>query len=229
LGVNCWITGISDSPGNGDVDDGTTTLLSAPYDMSGAVNPTVSYSRWFTNDQGGSPGDPTDSFRIDVSNDDGQNWTSLEQIGAGTPLQWVPVSHALPVAATDEIRFRFTTADLGDGSLVEAGIDEFALIDPGQACLQCTQPPAQTLCTITVDINGDDIVVDWSSNPVGTRAVIYQINGCGSSERIKLGTSDGNFFVHEAAALSQDAFSYRVTFVDECGNEQAFCGSTACP
>ena len=34
---------------------------------------------------------------------------------------------------------------------------------------------------------------------------------------------------HEAAALSDAAFNYRVTFVDECGNEQAFCGTTDCP
>jgi hypothetical protein len=229
-GVNCWITGLSESPGNGDVDDGTTTLLSAAYDMSGAVNPTVAYSRWFTNDQGGSPGDPTDTFRIDVSNDDGQNWTSLEQIGEGTPLAWVPVSLALPVAPTSEVRFRFTSSDLGSGSLVEAGIDEFGLIDAGQACLQCTEPPTETLCTISVNRFGDDdILVDWSTNPVGTRAVIYHVTGCGSSQRVKLGTSEGISFVHESAALSVESFNYRVTFVDECGNEQAFCGTTDCP
>jgi subtilisin family serine protease len=228
LGVNCWITGISPSPGNGDVDDGTTTLLSAAYDMSIAVNPTVVYSRWFTNDQGGSAGDPTDTFRVDVSNDDGQNWTSLEEVGAGTPLAWVPVELALPVAPTSQIRLRFTAADLGAGSLVEAGIDEFGLVDDGQACEQCTQPP-QTLCEISVNRDRDDIVVDWGVNPVGTRAVIYHVSGCDSSERIKLGTTLDSFFVHEAAALSNDAFNYRVTFVDKCGNEQAFCGTTDCP
>jgi hypothetical protein len=229
-GVNCWITQLSSSPGNGDVDDGTTTLLSAKYDMSGMFNPTVSYSRWFTNDQGGSSGDPTDTFRVDVSNDDGNNWTSLEEVGAGTPLSWQPVSYSVPIAGTDEMRFRFSTADLGAGSLVEAGIDEFRLIDGGQACLQCTEPALSTLCTIDVERSGnDDILVDWSANPVGTRAVIYQVNGCGTSARYKLGTSEGNTFLHENAVLSTQPFSYRVTFVDECGNEVGFCGATDCP
>jgi hypothetical protein len=228
-GVNCWITGLLASPGNGDVDDGTTTLLSAAYDASIAVNPTVTYSRWFTNDRGGSPGDPTDTFRIDVSNDDGQNWTSLEEVGAGTPLAWVPVQLALPVAATSQIRFRFTAADLGDGSLVEAGIDEFGIVDGGQACEQCTVQPAQTLCQISIGRDRDDIVVDWSVNPVETRAVVYHVGGCDESQRVKLGTTLDSSFTHVGAALSLDAFNYRVTFVDECGNEVAFCGTTDCP
>jgi len=229
LGANCWVTGIAGGAGNGDVDDGTTTLLSAAYDMTGAVNPAVAYSRWFTNDRGGSTGDATDSLHVDVSNDDGQSWTEVEEVGAGTPLAWVPVSHVLPVAPTSQMRFRFSAADLGSGSLVEALIDEFALVDAGQACEQCTEPPTETLCSISIDHDGDDIRVDWSVNPVGTRAVVYHVTGCDPADRVKLGTSLGNEFVHENAALSGEAFNYRVTFVDECGNEQAFCGVTDCP
>ncbi len=227
-GTNCWITGLSPSPSNGDVDDGTTTLLSAPYDLSGAVAPVVEYSRWFTNDKGGSPGDLTDVFSVAVSNDDGQNWTPLETVGAGTPLAWVPVAHALPLAPTSAVRFRFTAADLGAGSLVEAAIDEFRLVDSGQACLQCAEPPAQTLCQISVSREGDDVRIDWSTNPVAGRAVVYRITGCGTQDRVKLGTSDGNSFLHESAAASNEFFQYRVTFVDACGNELPFCGTTDC-
>lgn len=228
-GVNCWITGLAGGQGNGDVDNGTTTLLSALYDLSGATNPGVGYYQWFTNDRGGSPGDPTDTFRVDVSNDDGQNWTPLDETGEGTPLAWVPVSLALPIAGTSEMRFRFTAADLGDGSLVEAGVDEFQLIDVGQGCEICTEPPVQTLCTLSVIQDGDDVRVDWSTNPVDTRAVVYHVTGCDAGDHLKLGSSDGDFFIHEDAMLSAQPFNYRVTFVDECGNEQAFCGTTDCP
>ena len=228
-GVNCWITGLLGGSGNGDVDSGTTTLLSSAYDLSATTNVEVRYARWFTNDRGGAPGEATDTFRIDVSDDDGQNWTSLEEIGAGTPLSWESIALPLPVAGTHQMRFRFTAADIGEGSLVEAGIDEFQLVDPGQACLQCDNPPAQTLCEITVQKAGDDIRVDWTGKPDGTRAVIYQINGCGATQRIKLGTTIDNFFVHEASALSAEPYSYRVTFVDECGNEVEFCGENDCP
>jgi hypothetical protein len=228
-GVNCWITGLLGGSGNGDVDGGTTTLLSAAYDMSNAQSPQVRYSRWFTNDRGGSPGDATDTFLVETSNDDGQSWSVLEEVGQGTPLAWVPVSLPLPVPGTDQMRFRFTARDLGEGSLVEAGIDEFELVDPGQACLQCGDPPPQTLCAISVSQAGDDIRLDWTGQPLGTRAVIYHVTGCESSERVRLGTSTSGSFLHQEAALSTEAFQYRVTFVDECGEEQPFCGDNDCP
>jgi len=228
-GVNCWITELQGGSGNGDVDGGSTTLLSSLYDLSGSQNVEVRYSRWFTNDRGGSPGDATDSFRVDVSNDDGQSWTSLEEIGAGTPLSWEPAAVSMPIAGTDQVRFRFSAADLGAGSLVEAGIDEFRLVDPGQACMQCEAPPAQTLCEISVHKAGDDIRVDWTGKPDNTRAVVYEVSGCSTAQRLKVGTTLDNSFLHEDAALSAEPSFYRVTFVDECGNEVAFCGENDCP
>jgi hypothetical protein len=225
-GVNAWITGLAPSPGNGDVDDGTTTLVSQQYDIAGATDPVVRYARWFTNDLGGSPGDPTDTFKIEVSNNNGSDWTPLEEIGAGTPLAWVPVEIPLPVVPTDQMRFRFTAADLGAGSLVEAGVDDFSLVDVGQGCEGCGFVfPGP--CQIHVHKSDDDIVVDWGAD-VGRRVVVYQVTGCG--EMIKVGTvENASSFVHENAALSPDPFSYRVTSVDACGAEIAFCNATDCP
>jgi len=228
-GVNCWITELSATPSNGDVDNGTTTLVSATYDMSGATAPKVAYSRWFTNDRGSNPGEATDLLRVDVSNDGGAGWSPLEQVGAGTPLAWVPIDLPLPVAPTSQMRFRFIASDLGSGSAVEAGIDEFALIDDVSACQTCGELPPSTLCQIAVDRQGTDVLVSWSVNPVDTRAVIYHIGSCDPADRIKLGTSAGDFFVHESAISSSDRFNYRVTFVDDCGNEVGFCGASDCP
>jgi hypothetical protein len=224
-GVNCWITGLASSPGNGDVDDGTTTLLSASYNMATMVDPVVHYSRWFTNDRGGSAGDPTDTFRIEVSANGGGVWSPLEEIGAGTPLEWVPVDLPL-LTVTSDMRFRFTAADLGDGSLVEAGIDDFSLIDVGQGCNGCGFG-LPSLCTLHVGRSGDDVIVEWSSDP-GGRVVIYNVTGCG--EMVRVGTVDGGTsFVHEGAALSDEPFNYRITSVDDCGDEFSFCGTTDCP
>jgi hypothetical protein len=196
--------------------------------MSGYGDPRVAYSRWFSNDRGASPGDPTDNFKVDISNDDGQNWTALEEVGAGTPLSWVPVEFELPIATTNQMRFRFTAADLGDGSLVEAGIDEFSLIDARAGCDDCFFPPAMSICQISVNRLGDDIVLDWSDSPiVGFRVVIYDVKGC--DEAVLVGTVDGGTsFVHQNAAAAAEAYNYRVTFVDSCGQERPFCGVTDC-
>jgi hypothetical protein len=74
--------------------------------------------------------------------------------------------------------------------------------------------------------SGDDIIVDWGTD-VGRRVIVYRIDGCGES--IKLGTVEsGSSFVHVGAALSPEAFNYRVTSVDACGTEIDFCGVTDC-
>ena len=157
------------------MDDGTTTLLSSLYDMAGAVDPAVRYSRWFTNDRGNNPGQASDTFLIEVSNDDGQAWTTLEEVGAGTLLEWVDVELALPIPATNQLRLRFTARDLNGGSLVEAGVDEFRLVDRDQACNICS-PSVNTVGTISVNRAGDDVVLDWTQDPaVGNQFKVYQI------------------------------------------------------
>jgi hypothetical protein len=198
--------------------------------MAGATNPVVRFSRWFTNDQGGSPGDPTDTLKVDASNDDGQNWTLIHEVGAGTPLAWVPVEIALPgsLPPTNEMRFRFTAEDLGAGSLVEAGVDDFSLVDVEQGCNVCGLNPPP-ICSITANRSGDDVVLSWGVDP-GRRVTIYHIPAC--NERLLLGTvEDATSFVHEGAALSATPFNYRVTSVDGCGQVLEFCGDvdTDCP
>lgn len=230
-GVKCWVTGILPIPTNGDVDDGTTTLLSAQYNLSATVAPGVRYQRWFTNDRGSWPGEPSDDFVAEVSNDNGGSWTELERVGPGTPFAWVPVQLALPIAGTNQTRFRFTAADLNGSSTVEAGIDDFGLVDVGQGCQpsQCGLTPNNS-CQITeVERAGDDVVIHWSAAAQGARrAVVYQVSGCG--EALQLGSSTSSSFVHQLAALSPENFNYRITFVANCGKETKLdaCVTTTC-
>ncbi len=220
-GINAWVTGLSSEPSNGDIDDGTTTLLSARYDLSATVDPAVRYFRWFTNDKGNAPGE--DPMTVEISNDDGTNWSLLEEVGAGTPLAWVEVEIPITgiVAPTSNMRFRFTAKDLLNGSLVEALIDDFALIDRDQGCSGCSIP-VDTVGTIFVSRSGDDIVLDWTTDPVaGTRFVIYKLAGTDFSEATRIGSTDQRTFVHEGAAPAAVSFYYRVTAIDACGNESA--------
>jgi hypothetical protein len=220
-GTKAWITGLAALGGDGgnDVDGGTTTLLSALYDLSTSVDPLVRYARWFTNDRGASPGE--DPFRVEVSTNGGSSWTLLEQVGAGTPLAWVEVEHRLrdKVVPTNQMRFRFTAQDLGQGSLVEAGVDDFELVDRGQGCTGCPAP-VPTVATILLERQADDVVLDWTADPVSAaRYAVYKLEGADFSQAVRIGTTSAKRFVHEGAALSGESFFYRVSAVDDCGNE----------
>lgn len=152
-GTQCWVTDgfAGASLGANDVDDGATTLLSPIVDLSTAIDPVVSYNRWYSNDQGGSPN--ADVFVIDISNDGGTTWTNVETVGPsgpGTSGGWTPTSFRpadiLPL--TGQMRMRFVASDEGNGSIVEAAIDDFRIDD-----FECVDVPG-----CTADLTGDGVV-----------------------------------------------------------------------
>ena len=125
----CFVTGLQD--GDNDVDDGTTVLSSPLLDASDQ-EAYLSYYRWFANHIGDHVGD--DVFVVEVSDDGGLNWTVLESIGPGGPQvsgDWFPKEYLIAeipgITNTDQFRVRFVASDLGSGSVVEAGIDAFAV------------------------------------------------------------------------------------------------------
>jgi len=148
----------------------------------------------------------------------------LETVGAGTPLEWVDVQIPLSgvITPSDQMYFRFTAADLGSGSVVEAAIDDFSLVDLDQGCLGCTSP-VNEVGAIDVMRTGEDVSIDWSADPAeGSRFVVYSLSGTGFSEAIRVGSADDRTFVHEGALSSEESYFYRVTAVDACGNESGF-------
>jgi len=141
-GTKCYVTGQGvpgGAAGAADVDNGVTTLLSPPLDLS---NPdaVVGYARWYSNDRGAAPN--ADSMPIEISAD-GLAWTTLELVTENANA-WVVrsfrVADFIPPSA--RARVRFVARDLGAGSLVEAGVDEFRVIAFG-----CPAPPG--------DVNAD--------------------------------------------------------------------------
>ncbi len=125
-GLRCYITG-NGLPGQAigvaDVDGGVTTLLSPVFDASdpGTV---VSYARWYSNDRGSAPN--TDSMPVSVTTDGGATWRLLEEVVENANT-WVRrefriADFAAPGAVA---RIRFEARDLGAGSIVEAGVDDF--------------------------------------------------------------------------------------------------------
>lgn len=166
-GTDCWFTGQA-APGAGvgsnDVDDGFTTLLSPVLNMSTLSDPTISYWRWYSNDQGNQS---SDVFDVEISNDGGSTWTLLERVGPsgpGTGGGWVHASFRVSsvVTPTNEVQVRFIAADLGQGSIIEAAIDDFKVED-----VQCGPPIGTSYCNGVQNSTGNvGEIVATGSNEV---------------------------------------------------------------
>jgi Zn-dependent metalloprotease len=130
-GVNCWVTGAFHSSGSAagenDVDGGRTTLFSPVFDLTDGENILIAYERYYTNERGAAPSQ--DLWRVDISNDGGQTWTSVESTNLSNAT-WQPVSFPLSdyFSRPGLVQLRFIAEDAGDGSLVEAMVDDFTLV-----------------------------------------------------------------------------------------------------
>ena len=135
-GERCFLTGNEDinpsSPGQDDVDGGSTILYTDIYDISEYNEVLLTYWRWYTNNLGNSPG--TDIWNVQVSNGN-NDWIDLENTNVSQNT-WIEKQFLLSdfIDFTDQIQFRFTASDLfnegdtGSGaSLVEGAIDDFKL------------------------------------------------------------------------------------------------------
>ena len=109
---------------DGDVDGGRTTLLSPPYDLTGAEGIVLEYWRWFACD-----GEGDDTWRVEASANDGQTWVELEHSVAAAS-RWQRFEHDLSAAlgTANVLRLRFSVADRGDASVVEAALDDVVLL-----------------------------------------------------------------------------------------------------
>ncbi len=120
------------SGGNTDVDAGATRLTSPTLDATGS-DPHIHYWRWWDD-----AGTSDDVFTVEVSDDNGASWTTLETVGPTVTGEWVYRSFRISdfVTLTDQFKIRFTASDLGDVSLIEAGVDGVSLSN-GPSGLLC--------------------------------------------------------------------------------------------
>jgi hypothetical protein len=222
-GTNAWITGLAGGGlGDWDVDGGTTTLVSPALDLTGRTGAVLRMALFYNNTAGANPGE--DPFRIDVSSNGGGAWTPVLNSPADiAPWTQTPFTLTGLIPFNNQFRIRVTAADLGaGGSIVEGGVDDVTIEEPGAACLACSGPVA-TVGTIQVDRSGNDIVLDWSADPVSASAYVVSLrSGPGLGTLVRAGTTATKSFVHTGAALltGQD-FDYVVAAVDSCGRESA--------
>ena len=129
-GLKCAVTGnaiLASSPiYNSDVDGGRTTLQSPLINISGSLEPVVSYWRWYTNDQGSAP--QSEDFWQTYISGDGVNFIPVENILI-PDHSWrrfaFRVSDYLPSAT--EITLRFVADDENIESVVESAVDDIEI------------------------------------------------------------------------------------------------------
>jgi len=173
----CYVTDNAD--GNSDVDDGSTTLTSPVMDAT-VGTPIIAYYRWFSNTEGNAPFQ--DIFVVEVSDDGGSSWVTLETVGPAGPEVdggWFLKAFLIAdfVALTDQFRIRFIASDTDPQSIVEAGVDGVRL-----TAVLCER-------SIPGDLDGDGIVgildllillADWGPCPDPPDGCPADLDGDGS-------------------------------------------------
>lgn len=132
-GVKAFMTGIiSDpdaAPGVADVDSGRVTLTSPEFDLTDYGDPVISFALWYSNDA--LPIFPADDrLYIRLSNDGGQSWTDVLTPDAGLAdweMREIRVADFLTPTGT--MYFRVVAADSGEQGWIEAGLDDFLIVD----------------------------------------------------------------------------------------------------
>jgi choice-of-anchor B domain-containing protein len=161
-GTLCYVTGQGVAGGavaDNDVDNGTTTLITPAYDLASMSEPYISYWRWYSNNEFGTP---NDTFVVQVSN--GGTWVTVETVGptgaessGGWYFHQFRVSDfVVPTAA---VRVRFRASDLGSGSIVEAAVDDLRvesfLCPPSSGSIvYCTAKLSSNLCLPSIGFSG---------------------------------------------------------------------------
>jgi Zn-dependent metalloprotease len=182
-GVNCFVTG-NGTPGGAvgaaDVDGGSTTLTSPAFNLTGAVDATISYSRWYSNNGGSAP--ESDTFLVEVSVNNGGTWVRAETVGPSGPEVrggWRQASwtlSSLGLAPSGAVRVRFIAQDTGNASVVEAAIDEFRIVRA-----DCTNP-----CLGDWDGNGELEPIDVRAFFDDYRAGDADADGNGETEPLDI-------------------------------------------
>jgi choice-of-anchor B domain-containing protein len=154
-GVQCWVTGqgtVGGAIGDADVDGGATTLTTSAFDLGGLEQPMIEYQRWYSNDAGANPGE--DAWVVEMSPDGGANWYSVEltQTSAASWTRVVVDVRSIIPAPTPlaAVQLRFTASDYFGGSIVEAAIDDFQIVDAAssQVGIQDARPTASRVLAL---------------------------------------------------------------------------------
>lgn len=144
---SAYVTGNGGAGSNTDVDE-TTILTSPPLNLLDAPEAMISYARWYDNTAGDSAN--LDVLTVEISNNLGISWTTLEVVGPNDGQSaggWFEASFRVAdfVTPTGTVLVRFIAEDAGPGSIIEAAVDAFRVSQ-----FSCEDPD-----TCLADLTGD--------------------------------------------------------------------------
>lgn len=156
--------------GDQDIDGGATTLISPVYDLTTYQNPAITYWRWYSNDQGATPG--TDFWQVSISND-GVNYVPIENTNVADH-SWRRFAFRVSdyVTPNSTITVKFVAEDAGQGSLVEGAMDDFEIWD--------SEP---------LSINENNSIASWYAYPNPVKEQL-SFGWKGNSKNVKVQLTD---------------------------------------
>jgi hypothetical protein len=209
---------------NNDVDGGEVTLTSPYFGRLHMLSLDLSYDRWYYDVGAGN------RFTVEVSNDGGYNWTTVEELiydNGGWQTHSVDLFALLP--PTDDMLLRFIVEDTGEDDAVEGGVDE-VLVEGVWVNCQPYDPPAMLPPnpvgnTLMVDVDTDGhAVMTWDAPPVdGTHdaATLYRIERAVMTTVpfAEAGSATVTRWVDVDALTAADSYFYTVRAENNGGGE----------
>lgn len=206
LGTECYVTGNGGgNAGDDDIDNGHTILSSPVFDLSGYTDAYISYYSWFFND-GGAGTTPNDSLKIYLTN--GSD-TALIGMSNADSLQSQWVHHSIRVSdfmfSTATMQIIFNAADANPGHLVEAGLDQFEVIDSftttvahtsvASAQMQVFPNPFTNQFSVLLTGTGSSNFVLEIENMVGQKIMTKELTNTFTTMVFDKNISEGMYFV----------------------------------
>ncbi len=141
----CLVTANPSSPANptnvneADVDNGSTSVITPVFDLSGYQHPVISYYRWFSNNRGSNA--RTDPWQVQIRAGGAPLWFHAVENTFQADHNWrrriFSVKEYLPQATSVQLKFIATDRvannlpNQGQGT-VEAAVDDFYIYDLGE-------------------------------------------------------------------------------------------------
>lgn len=134
IGNMAYITGNGGgNSGSNDIDGGLVRLTSPIMQLADYVDPVVFYSTFFFNDGGNGNPPPPVNDDLSVYAFNGTDKVLIEKITTSSS-GWRPASEihlAELINITNSMQIIFEAQDASPGHIVEAGVDEFLVVDAG--------------------------------------------------------------------------------------------------